>query len=349
LSTKRQENYVSQQELQLAQNAIALMSKYEVVPVPEHYEVFYIYAAGSNPAVTRRIDDAISSGEKFTPQMIHALRENCLGSERTAKAVEQVGTTIGLTLDDVLSKLLSAGKQAGDYGRALSDAKSDLTQTKSAESLHALVDGLLGATKAMQVRTKNLEGELKRSSSQVVELKRQLDVVRKESRMDALTGIANRKTFDIELENALNEWKQTGASVCLLMCDIDFFKKFNDTWGHQTGDQVLRLVASCISENVKGRDTAARYGGEEFAVILRHTRLSDAINLANQIRMTIESRKLIKKSTGEILGSITVSIGVAEALPSDNSEELVQRADVCLYRAKQTGRNRVIGQPGRGW
>ena len=128
------------------------------------------------------------------------------------------------------------------------------------------------------------------------------------------------------------------------MCDIDHFKNFNDFLGHQTGDKGLRLVANCLSENVKGRDTAARYGGEEFTVILRQTGLSDAINLANQIRGTVESKKLVKKSTGDVLGQITISIGVAQLAPDDQAETLVQRADTCLYRAKHLGRNRVIGE-----
>ena len=103
-------------------------------------------------------------------------------------------------------------------------------------------------------------------------------------------------------------------------------------------------MANCLSENVKGRDTAARYGGEEFTVILRQTALGNALNLANQIRSTVESKKLVKKSTGDILGRITISIGVAQLSREDQAETLVQRADTCLYRAKNTGRNRVVGE-----
>ena len=130
--------------------------------------------------------------------------------------------------------------------------------------------------------------------------------------------------------------------MTLLLCDIDHFKKFNDTWGHQTGDQVLRLVASCLAENVKGRDTAARYGGEEFGVLLRGTGLEAAAKVAEQIRQTVETKKLVKKSTGDILGNITISIGVAQFAPGDTIEAVVRRADACLYGAKQNGRNLVI-------
>jgi diguanylate cyclase len=335
---------VQNQEQVLANKTIALMNERGIPPVPENYELFYLYVSGSNPEATRAVEDVFRSGGAFTPQVLDDLRVHYIGSERTNKAIEDVGANIGIALETVLGKLEDAGKHAGDYGRALSAVSGGLGSDQSPAAVRKLVDGLLGATKAMEARTKSLESELSCSTQQITDLKIQLDTVRKESRTDALTGIANRKTFDIELEDAVAAWKEEGQQVSLLMCDIDHFKNFNDTWGHQTGDQVLRLVANCLSENVKGRDTAARYGGEEFAVILRHTGINDAINLANQIRANVESKKLVKKSTGEILGAITISIGVTEARGQDAGEDLIRRADVCLYRAKQTGRNRVIGQ-----
>lgn len=338
---------VHHREQSLAQNAITMMGQHSVIPIPENYELFYFYVAGSNSAIIRRIDEAIAAGEPFTPQMLHRLRENTLGAERTAKALEMCSTNLGLTIDHVMGRISDAGKDAGEFGKTLSHASGGLAAAPSPAVLHELIEGLIGATRTMEARTKDLESELQHSARQITDLRAQLATVRKESGTDALTGIANRKTFDRELDNALKDLREGAEPMALLMCDIDFFKKFNDNWGHQTGDQVLRLVAASISENIKGRDTAARYGGEEFAIILRQTKIDDAINLANQIRASIEKRKLVKKSTGDVLGSITVSIGVTDAFMQDSTEELVQRADKCLYRAKQTGRNRVIGQHGR--
>jgi diguanylate cyclase len=195
----------------------------------------------------------------------------------------------------------------------------------------------------MEQRSKLLEGELQASSQQVSELRGKLDDVRKESMTDPLTQIANRKAFDEAVKSAVNGVAD-GETVSLLICDIDHFKKFNDSWGHQTGDQVLRLVASCLSENTKGRDTAARYGGEEFAVLLRGTGLEDASHVAEQIRSTVETKKLIKKSTGDVLGTITISIGVAQFGKGECIDAVVRRADACLYGAKHHGRNLVINQ-----
>ena len=209
--------------------------------------------------------------------------------------------------------------------------------------MRKLVEDMIGATRAMESKTKALEGELQKSSEQVVELRGKLADVRKESLTDPLTGIANRKAFDAAMDAATLALAE-GDHVSLMMCDIDHFKKFNDSWGHQTGDQVLRLVANCLSDNVKGRDTAARYGGEEFGVLLRGTSLEDATHVADQIRLAVQGRKLVKKSTGDVLGTITVSIGVAQFAPGDSIEAVIRRADACLYGAKKNGRNMVMGQ-----
>lgn len=320
------------------------MADWNITPTPDHYELFYVYVAGNNPALSKTIESMIGQKASFSSTVLHELCQRYLTRERTAQTMEEVGSSISGMIDAVMTKLEKAGKDAGEYGRALSAASGELGGAQSPAAVAKMIDRLVGATKAMEVRTKALETELKRSSDQVNELKTQLDTVRKESRLDPLTGVANRKAFDLELQAAIADARESGTPVALMMCDIDHFKRFNDTWGHQTGDQVLRLVSNCLSENVKGRDTAARYGGEEFAVILRQTEIVGAAKLANQIRANVENKKLVKKSTGDILGTITISVGVAELRKNDTAELLVQRADRCLYKAKNAGRNKVVSE-----
>jgi diguanylate cyclase len=130
--------------------------------------------------------------------------------------------------------------------------------------------------------------------------------------------------------------------LSLMMTDVDQFKKFNDTYGHLTGDQVLRLVAMSVRQNIKGQDIAARYGGEEFAVVLPNTVLRSATTVADHIRRAVMTKELMKRSTGEHLGRVTISIGVAQLRRNDTVQSLIERADTCLYAAKRSGRNRVI-------
>jgi diguanylate cyclase len=328
----------------LAKSALALMAEREVAPSPENFELFYAFTAGDNPAVSRVMTAMIAEQATFTPQIIEDLRARFFSKNKLDSAVEDIGAEITGTMKTVMDKLAAAERHTEDYGRQLSAVSGELVGDQTPARLEKLVTSLLGATKAMEARTKSLEEELQRSSHEVSELRAKLDDVRRESLLDPLTGICNRKAFDNELADAVDQARTAGEPVSLFMCDIDHFKSFNDTWGHQTGDQVLRLVAQCLSENVKGRDTAARYGGEEFVVILRRTSLSAAVMLAEQIRSNVESKRLVKRSTGDILGRLTISIGVAEFAPNDGPADIIQRADTCLYAAKNAGRNRVVGE-----
>jgi diguanylate cyclase len=324
-----------------AKAALALMGECNVVSTPDNFELFYAYCSGENPAITQVMAALINSRKPFTPELLQDLRLRCLSGARAAQAMDSLGGNMSQLIDDVMGKLAASARDANAYKDTLSAATGELGGDRSPADMRKLVDGLIAATRAMEQRAKSLEGELQASSQQVTELRDKLADVRKESLTDPLTNVANRKAFD-EAVKAAVEAVASGEDVSLLMCDIDHFKKFNDTFGHQTGDQVLRLVASCLSENVKGRDTAARYGGEEFAVLLRGTALNGATNVAEQIRQTVETKKLVKKSTGEILGAITISIGVAQFTAGESMEAVVRRADACLYGAKHSGRNLVI-------
>jgi diguanylate cyclase len=141
---------------------------------------------------------------------------------------------------------------------------------------------------------------------------------------------------------AVRAARERGEPLSMMLFDIDYFKSFNDNYGHLTGDQVLRLVAMTLKQNIKGQDITARYGGEEFAVVLPNTALRQALTVADNIRRAVMSKELKKKSTGEILGRVTISAGVAVLSPRDDADSLIERADACLYAAKRNGRNRVI-------
>jgi diguanylate cyclase len=187
-----------------------------------------------------------------------------------------------------------------------------------------------------------LEERLNASKEEINQLQENLEVVRTESLTDPLTGLANRKHFDDRLAHAMAEAAERSEPLSLVMTDIDHFKTFNDTWGHLTGDQVLRLVAMSVKQNVKGQDIAARYGGEEFAIILPNTVLRSGQTVADHIRRAVMGKELMKRSTGQNLGRVTISLGVATARKGDTAESIIARADACLYAAKRNGRNRVI-------
>ena len=158
---------------------------------------------------------------------------------------------------------------------------------------------------------------------------------------DALTNLANRKAFDEQLARLCAEADADGRPLALAVLDIDHFKRFNDTWGHQTGDQVLRYVASVLARVSKHPRIAARYGGEEFALIFPGEFSNDVEKALNMMRQEIGSRALRRRSTNDELGAVTISAGFAQHRPGETPSALLERADEALYASKRGGRNRV--------
>src|SRR6185369_8948220 len=190
--------------------------------------------------------------------------------------------------------------------------------------------------------------QLESSALEVRALNARVEEIRKESHIDPLTGLANRRGFDVRLEEAVAKRAGSNSSICVLMGDVDHFKQFNDKWGHSAGDQVLRLVAQAFKAQTQEGDTVARIGGEEFIVLLADTTLEKAISVADDICRTVSSKKVVRRATGETLGTITVSIGVARYEQGESMNDMIERADACLLAAKQAGRNGVAAQTERG-
>jgi diguanylate cyclase len=231
---------------------------------------------------------------------------------------------------------------SASYDNTLSGATEKLAVAQGRDQVKAIVDSLMRSTGEMRETNKALRDRLTLSKSEISDLQQSLEAIRAESLTDPLTGLGNRKYFDRSIDAAVQNALDNGEPLSLLMFDIDHFKSFNDSYGHLTGDQVLRLVGLSLKQTIKGQDITARYGGEEFAVVLPNTALRQALTVADHIRRAVMAKELKKKSTGEILGRVTISVGVSMLKPGDDTDSLIERADACLYAAKRSGRNRVI-------
>jgi diguanylate cyclase len=194
----------------------------------------------------------------------------------------------------------------------------------------------------MQESNHQLEMSLEASREDISALQRDLEDVRREALLDPLTKIYNRKAFDDGLVKEVSTASTgTGAGLCLMLLDIDHFKGFNDTWGHQTGDQVIRYVASVIGRLGATPRFAARYGGEEFAMIFPAESAAAVAATLEEIRLEVASRMLKRRSTNDDLGTITISSGFAERRKDEMGINVMERADAALYQSKRGGRNQV--------
>ena len=309
---------------------------------PRNYEVWYAYATGYNPTLNQTINETITRSGTLTPADIDQIYETYLSPARLTDRIDNVGGQIVDEIEQVMAMIDAAVGSASQYTESLANATQDLGAAKDREGLRVIVETLVRATRDMEENNSRLESSLKASKQEINQLQVNLEAVRNESLTDPLTSLANRKYFDSALDKFIAQNVATGEPMALLLADIDHFKAFNDTFGHLTGDQVLRLVAIALKQNVKGQDIAARYGGEEFAIILPGTTLRAALTVADHVRRAVMTKELMKRSTGEHLGRVTVSIGAAALQKGDTAQSLIERADNCLYAAKRCGRNRVI-------
>ena len=326
-----------------ANSAIDLLKRAYIPPYPQFYELLYTYATGVNPTLNARINAIFREGDP-TVDLAERLYNEFLKAQDANERISSVSERMSKRIEAVHDAIDTAMTTANTYSGTLQTAAGDLSQNLDGNAVQLMARRLLSETRRMQDANLQLEQKLEASRNDIQELQRDLDDVRREATLDPLTKIFNRKYFDDGLLRAFAEAKNGGAPLSLVLIDIDHFKHFNDTWGHQTGDQVLRLVAMTLKSNIKGKDIAARYGGEEFAAVLPETDLEGALILADNIRKAVQAKELLKRSTNEKLGRITASFGVATYRPSDTPSSLIERADRCLYAAKHAGRNKVVAE-----
>jgi len=325
-----------------ARASLGMMDRHGVPARPDNFKVWYAFVADRLPELSAEINRILAAGAKFTDPVNTELVARFFGPGNEANELQLVSRHIEEAIGRLLGHVGTASRGASEYGETLDNFSGALADPAEVTDLLTLVKKVREQTAAMVAANLQLEQRLASSASEVSRLRQDLEQLHREATRDHLTGLANRKLFDLALRQAVIE--SDGKPLTLLMIDIDFFKKFNDSYGHQLGDQVLKLVARSLTECVKGKDTAARYGGEEFSVVLPDTALGNGLAVAENIRSAVAGKKIINRRTGEVLGQVTLSAGAAQYRAGDTVGTLIQRADEALYLAKRRGRNQVVSE-----
>jgi diguanylate cyclase len=321
----------------IAGRAMQAMAEQGIAPTPTNFAVWYQYFAGGHDDLRNAIDLLIDHNRPFDARTNQELFETYIAPQVSAIVVhtsERLHTLMGAAKEFLATAIADNRSQM----QAISDVAD---QGKAGVDPKALVARLMNELARAATRTTRLEAGFAEKTRELDVIRDSLSKSEERARTDTLTGLANRRALDEFLRKvqATAEW---GEPLSVLLLDIDHFKFFNDNFGHGVGDQVLRLMAKVLREKVRAQDLPARYGGEELIAVLPDADLAAAAEIAERIRRAIADARITRRSTGETLPNISVSVGVAQYRPGEAITDLIERCDRALYLAKGGGRNRVV-------
>jgi len=316
------------------------MSQHKIPATPENYAIWYHYFIGDKQALRKRIDKLIAEDAIFTEEVNRELYELLTSSDQHLK-MERIGQHLQEILESTTGSIHTTGSQAKDYGESLQRLQNTIGTSAQPNTPVDLLQAVLEETREMRASLNQMRLEFEHKTQEIDQLKRELEQVRQRAITDPLTGLANRTAFAEKLDALIIEAEEKKTPLYLIMFDIDHFKQINDTHGHVIGDKVIRFVADTLTKTIDTTSLAARYGGEEFAVLLPDSTTQEALGIANKIKKTIKEAKLVRTGTREPIGRITISGGITRHNNNESTTTLIQRADKALYKAKNSGRDRI--------
>ncbi len=336
------ENFESpRQTTEILKRVIHFIGHHQLSASPVNYSVCYEYFRGEHLLLNQAVDKALESPKPISSETMQNWFDTfLLGYD--LKELNQSQTK----LSEIATQLTSVTNHAEDnvekFDNSLNDCKNELNDSASNSSVSSVVSLLLSSTTSMQIAMEQMKQQINESKQEISSLQDRLEIATVEALTDPLTGLTNRKGLSMAIEESLSSLEEQSSEYpCLLMLDIDHFKKINDSFGHLLGDKAIKLVADTLKKQIKGKDTAARYGGEEFAILLPETELQNARTVAEKIRQVIESMSIKRKTDNKEICRMTISIGVSRYQPGDTISSFIESADTALYQSKNSGRNKV--------
>jgi len=348
-STRSSKKASMNTEDQLRQSAIWLrkavtqIKELNIPSNPKNYTIWYDYFSEEKPELSVELNRLLDENTPFTAGLTNSIFDRFY-SENSELKLEQIRNAIKSLIEILSAQINSIDENLNDYDKVLVKCETQLTKEPDIDTLNQLVSNLLHETRNNLSKNKKALKQISELNQEINEMRESLIKLSEEALEDALTGISNRRAFNLELDKIISNTNTNKAKNCLLLVDIDLFKTVNDDYGHQIGDKILCFVAKMIKKCIKGGDFVSRFGGDEFAIIFPNTDYQGGMAIAETIIETVANRKLVLNKQGCNLGYVTLSGGLSFAQVGDTPDSLIQRADQGLYKAKSKGRNKVIGQ-----
>ncbi|EIC29448.1 GGDEF domain-containing protein [Methylomicrobium album] len=330
-----------EQHKEYLRRCVPLMVKHNIPPDPINYAIWYEYVAGRNAQLMQELDALVRAKAPFDAATSLKLYKTYI-CHASVESFEKINAQLQRLVDQAAQAVSLTSERAAAAGDHLAERSQTLAAAAQQVGLQTILSEIIQETKQLAKTSEVLKTRLDETHKEMAQLRDELAQVREIAKIDALTGLLNRRAFDQALKAFVaNPAAQKG---CLVLLDLDHFKRINDTHGHLVGDKVLRYFSTLLQKYVAAHHHAARYGGEELAIIMPGTSLNEALTITEQIRSVMETSRLKHNGSLDALGKVTVSSGIAVRQSGDTSESLIDRADAALYRAKASGRNRIAVQ-----
>lgn len=311
--------------------------RHELSVSPDNLLRAHAIMSGTNPRLAQKVAALEEAGEPITQEWLEQQMGECDSSDTTSSNLDRLARELDHSMERFGESTRSAHEAASDYGAQLAQQTEMVANAKSEEDV---VASLAQVARAMLDRTREMETQMKKSQEETQDLRRNLAKARRDATIDHLTNLPNRRAFEDVFKTEWLAAQSEMEPLCLALCDIDFFKKVNDTHGHDTGDRVIRAVAQAL-DRISDSCHVARHGGEEFVLLFRGLGLEDAEAALDAARERFAARHFVDKISGKAIGGVTFSGGVTDVFAHPDLSSALRSADGALYRAKEAGRNRI--------
>jgi diguanylate cyclase len=316
----------------------AFLFAHDLDLTPLNFSVAHDYLTGTNIGVEKAIQAVLMERGQITNGWVEAISAGQRADEITSESLAAMLDKVEENLSRFTGLVHESRDSAKNYGAALQEQAKDLAEAEDSEPI---LSRLVGLTRSMVEKTRQVETQMRENQKHTHALKSSLETARRAAEHDHLTGLPNRRAFEMVLHEELIQAKNNGEQLSIAFCDIDHFKLVNDTHGHDTGDRVLKFVAGLLAKASDERCHVARHGGEEFVMLFRGKTAAEACELVDAVREDLATRNLVNRANGERMERVSFSAGVANVLGYDDPREALKAADRALYLAKDHGRNRV--------